>query len=58
MCTFGDFYVSAVASQGAVDLSDQLHVVEQRVEAIEVGEADLMGCAATRGLGEIEDASQ
>lgn len=34
--TFGDFQVSAVASQRAVDLSDQLHVVEQRVEAVEV----------------------
>lgn len=40
--TFGDFQVSAMASQRAVDLSDQLHVVEQRVEAVEVREADLV----------------
>lgn len=49
--TFGDFHVSAVASQGAVDLSDQLHVVEKRIEAIEVREADLVRSAATSNLG-------
>lgn len=53
--TFGDFHISAVASQGAVDLSDQLHVVEKRVEAVEVREADLVGCAATRNLGKDGD---
>jgi len=50
-CTFGDLYISTVTSQGAVDLSNQLHVVEQRVEAVEVGEADLMRCAAPCNLG-------
>lgn len=49
--TFGDFHVPAVASQGAVDLSDQLHVVEKRIEAIEVREADLVRSAATSNLG-------
>lgn len=49
--TFGDFHVSAVASQGAVDLSDQLHVVEKRIKAIEVREADLVRSAATSNLG-------
>lgn len=49
--TFGDFHISAVASQGAVDLPDQLHVVEERVEAVEVWKADLVRRAATRHLG-------
>lgn len=49
--TFGDFHVSAVASHCAVDLSDQLHVVEKRIEAIEVREADLVRSAATSNLG-------
>ena len=49
--TFGDFHIPAVASQGAVDLSDQLHVVEKRIEAIEVREADLVRSAATSNLG-------
>lgn len=48
--TFGDFDMSAVSSQGAVDLSYQLHVVEKRVEAVEVREADLVRRAATRNL--------
>lgn len=52
--TFGNFNISAVARQGAVDLSDQLHVVEQWVEAVEVWEADLMRCAAPRNLEEEE----
>lgn len=44
-----------MAGQGAVDLPDQLHVVEKWVEAIEEWEADLMRCAATRNLGKDED---
>ncbi len=55
MGTFGDFHISAVARQGAVDLSDQFHVVEKRVEAVEVRKADLVGCAATRNLGKDGD---
>lgn len=43
-----------MAGQRAVDLPDQLHVVEERVEAVEVGEADLVGRAAAGDLGEDE----
>lgn len=50
LCTFGDFHIFAVASQSAEDLPDQLHVVEKRVESVEVGEADLVRCGATRNL--------
>lgn len=53
--TFSDFHISAVASQSAVDLSNQLHVVEQRVEAVEVGEADLMRRATPCNLGKKEE---
>lgn len=48
--TFGDFQISAVASKSAVDLPDQLHVVEKGVESIEVWKADLVRCATTRNL--------
>lgn len=37
--TFGNKRVSVCASKGAVNLADQLHVVEEGVEGIEVGEA-------------------
>lgn len=50
LCTFSDLHISTVACQGSVDLSNQLHVVEQRVEAIKIGEADLMRCAASCNL--------
>lgn len=53
--TFSDFHISAVASQSAVDLSNQLHIVEQRVEAVEVGEADLMRRATPCNLGKKEE---
>lgn len=38
-CTFGNKCVSVRASKGAVNLANQLHVVEECVEGIEVGEA-------------------
>lgn len=48
--TFGDERVSVRAGQGAVDLAHQLHVVEEGVEGIEVGEAHHVGGAASRSL--------
>lgn len=38
------------AGEGAVNLADQLHVVEESVEGIEVGEAHHVGGAASCGL--------
>lgn len=49
-CTFGDESVFARASEGAVDLADQLHVVEEGIEGIEVGEAHHVGGAASCSL--------
>src|SRR4029434_4193277 len=37
--TFGNLHIPAVSGQSGVDLPDELHVVEQRVEAVEVGAA-------------------
>lgn len=48
--TFGDQGVFVSASEGAVDLADQLHVVEESVEGIEVGEAHHVGDAASCSL--------
>lgn len=48
--TFGDERVPVGAGQGAVDLADQLHVVEEGVEGVEVGEAHHVGGAASRRL--------
>lgn len=48
--TFGDQRVSVRAGHGAVNLADQLHVVEQSVEGVEVGEAHHVGGAASGGL--------
>lgn len=38
------------AGEGAVNLADQLHVVEESVEGIEVGEAHHVGGAASCSL--------
>lgn len=38
------------AGNGAVDLADQLHVVEEGVEGVEVGEAHHVGDAASCSL--------
>lgn len=38
------------ASEGPVNLADKLHVVEEGVEGIEVGEAHHVGCAASSSL--------
>lgn len=35
-CTFGDESVLSRAGQCAVDLADQLHVVQEGVESVEV----------------------
>lgn len=48
--TFGNKRVSRCADQGAVDLADQLHVVEEGVEGIEVGEAHHVGGTASCSL--------
>lgn len=48
--TFGDQRVSVRAGHGAVNLANQLHVVEQGVEGVEVREAHHMGGAASCGL--------
>lgn len=45
------------AGQGAVDLSDHLHVVEESIEGIEVGEAHHVGGAASCSLRKIREAS-
>lgn len=45
------------AGQGAVDLSDQLHVVEESVEGIKVGEAHHVGGATSCSLRKIRRAS-
>lgn len=48
--TFGDQRVSVRAGHGAVNLADQLHVVEQGVEGVEVREAHHVRGAASSGL--------
>lgn len=48
--TFGDQHVSVRARHRAVNLADQLHVVEQGVEGVEVREAHHVGGAASGGL--------
>lgn len=48
--TFGNERVSVCAGEGAVNLTDQLHVVEEGVEGIEVGEAHQVGGAASCSL--------
>lgn len=48
--TFGDQRVSVRAGDGAVNLADQLHVVEQGVEGVEVREAHHVGGAASCSL--------
>lgn len=48
--TFGDERVPVGAGEHAVDLADQLHVVEQGVEGVEVREAHHVGGAASGGL--------
>lgn len=48
--TFGNKCVSVGASEGAVNLAYKLHIVEERVEGIEVGEAHHVGGAASCSL--------
>lgn len=48
--TFGNKCVSVCAGEGAVNLADQLHVVEEGVEGIEVGEAHHVGGTASCSL--------
>lgn len=50
MCTFGNKCVSVCAGEGAVNLADQLHVVEESVEGIEVREAHHVRGAASCSL--------
>ena len=49
-CTFGHKCVFVSAGEGAVNLADQLHVVEEGVEGIEVGEAHHVGGTASCSL--------
>lgn len=48
--TFSDLYVFSIAGQGTVDLPNQLHVVQQGIKAIKVGEADLVRYGTSSGL--------
>lgn len=48
--TFCNKRVFVCASNGAVNLADQLHVVQEGVEGIEVGEAHHVGGAASCSL--------
>lgn len=48
--TFGNKRRFVCASKGAVNLADQLHVVEEGVEGIEVGEAHHVGGGASCSL--------
>lgn len=48
--TFGNQRVSVRAGEGAVNLADHLHVVEEGVEGVEVGEAHHVGGAASGRL--------
>lgn len=50
LCTFGDERVPVGAGKRAVNLADQLHVVEKGVEGVEVREAHHVGGAASGGL--------
>lgn len=50
LCTFGDKRVPVGAGEHAVNLADQLHVVEESVEGVEVREAHHVGGAASGGL--------
>lgn len=45
--TFGDQCVPVGAGQSAIDLTDQLHVVEEGIEGVEVGEAHHVRRAAS-----------
>lgn len=45
--TFSDERILARPSESAVDFTDQFHVVQERVESIEVGEAHHVRGAAT-----------
>lgn len=48
--TFCNKSVFVCASKGAVNLADQLHVAEEGVEGVEVGEAHHVGGAASCSL--------
>lgn len=50
MFTFGNKCVSVCAGDGAVNLAHQLHIVEEGVEGIEVGEAHHVGGAPSCSL--------
>lgn len=52
VCTFGHKSVLSRAGQRAVDLADQLHVVQKGVEGVEVREANQVRGAATCSLAE------
>lgn len=50
--TFSDESILASSSESAVDFTDQFHVVQERVEGIEVGEAHHVRGATPCCLGE------
>lgn len=52
MCTFGHERVLPRASQCAVNLANKLHVVQERIEGIEVREADHVRGTSSGSLAE------
>lgn len=48
--TLSHFDIFPVASQSAVDLSNEFHVVKERIKSIKIGETNLMGCGTSSSL--------
>lgn len=48
--TFCDLHIFLVSGQGTVDLPNKLHVVQQGIKCIEVGEADLVSYGTSSSL--------
>lgn len=48
--TLSDFHIFSISSQSTVDLSNELHVVKERIKSIKIGKADLMGSGTSSSL--------
>lgn len=48
--TLSHLYVFPAASQSAVDLSNEFHVVQERIKSIKIGETNLMGRGTSSSL--------
>lgn len=48
--TLSHLDIFLVACQSAVDLSNEFHVVKERIKSIKIGEADLMGRGTSSSL--------